>query len=45
MTGSGRVVGARVDQAAQVRELARLVDRGLLSLDQYEVQRRRVLDG
>lgn len=32
-----------VDQAAQVRELARLVDRGLLTLDRYEVQRRRVL--
>lgn len=41
------VIGAApaVDQAAQVRRLARLVDRGLLSLDQYEVQRRRVLDG
>lgn len=34
-----------VDPAEQVRKLARLVDRGLLSLDQYEVQRRRVLDG
>ncbi|WP_157560344.1 MULTISPECIES: hypothetical protein [unclassified Nocardioides] len=34
-----------VDQAAQVRKLARLVDQGLLSLEQYEVQRRRVLDG
>ena len=34
-----------VDSAAQVRELARLVERGLLSLDHYEAQRRRVLDG
>ena len=33
-----------VDQTAQVRQLARLVDQGLLSLEQYEVQRRRVLD-
>lgn len=33
-----------VDQADQVRQLARLVERGLLTLDQYEVQRRRVLD-
>jgi hypothetical protein len=32
-----------VDQAAQVRQLARLVDRGLLSMDRYDVQRRRVL--
>lgn len=34
-----------VDSAAQVRHLAGLVDRGLLSLEQYEVQRRRVLGG
>jgi hypothetical protein len=34
-----------IDQAAQVRELAQLVERGLLTLDQYEAQRRRVLDG
>ncbi|MDF1602099.1 hypothetical protein [Nocardioides sp. YIM 152315] len=34
-----------IDQVAQVRQLARLVERGLLSLDRYEVQRRRVLDG
>jgi len=34
-----------VDSAAQVRELAQLLDRGLLTLDQYEAQRRRVLDG
>src|SRR6478735_4240865 len=33
-----------VDQVAQVRKLAHLVERGLLSLDQYEVQRRRVLE-
>jgi hypothetical protein len=33
------------DSAAQVRELARLVERGLLTLDQYEAQRRRVLGG
>ncbi len=32
------------DPAAQVRELAQLVERGLLNLDQYETQRRRVLD-
>ncbi|MDM7830787.1 hypothetical protein [Cellulomonas edaphi] len=31
------------DQVAQVRELAHLVERGLLSLDRYDVQRRRVL--
>jgi hypothetical protein len=34
-----------IDPAAQVRELVQLVERGLLSLDQYEAQRRRVLDG
>ena len=34
-----------IDQAAQVRELVQLVERGLLTLDQYEAQRRRVLDG
>lgn len=34
-----------VDPAAQLRTLAELVDRGVLSLDQYEAQRRRVLDG
>ncbi|MFC7877537.1 hypothetical protein [Isoptericola sp. NPDC057391] len=34
-----------VDPAAQLRMLAELVDRGVLTLDQYEVQRRRVLDG
>ena len=34
-----------LDQVAQVRELARLVGRGLLSLAQYDVQRQRVLDG
>ena len=34
-----------VDSAAQVRELAQLLERGLLTLDQYEAQRRRVLDG
>ena len=34
-----------VDQVAQVRQLAQLVDRGLLSLDLYEAQRRRVLEG
>jgi len=40
------VAGAMVvDQAAQLEALARLVERGVLSLDQYEVQRRRVLDG
>lgn len=34
-----------IDQVAQVRQLARLVERGLLPLDRYEVQRRRVLGG
>lgn len=34
-----------IDQVAQVRQLARLVERGLLSFDRYEAQRRRVLDG
>lgn len=32
-----------VDQVEPVRQLARLVERGLLPLDRYEVQRRRVL--
>ncbi len=35
---------ASVDQVAQLRTLSSLVDRGVLSLDQYEVQRRRALD-
>jgi hypothetical protein len=34
-----------VDQVEQVRELARLVERGVLPIDHYEVQRRRVLQG
>jgi len=34
-----------VDQAEQIRYLARLVSRGVLSLQQYELQRRRVLGG
>ncbi|MFB7797574.1 hypothetical protein [Isoptericola sp. NPDC056134] len=34
-----------VDPAAQLRTLAELVERGVLTLDQYEAQRRRVLDG
>lgn len=34
-----------VDQAAQVQLLARLVDGGVLPLDRYEAQRRRVLEG
>ena len=34
-----------VDQAEQIRYLARLVSRGVLSLEQYELQRRRVLGG
>jgi hypothetical protein len=38
-------VAPAVDSAAQVRELAQLLERGLLTLDQYEAQRRRVLDG
>ncbi|MBA2956538.1 hypothetical protein GON03_00715 [Nocardioides sp. MAH-18] len=44
--GTARRTGAAplVDQVAQVRKLAHLVERGLLSLDQYEVQRRRVLE-
>lgn len=44
--GAVRRTGAAplVDQVAQVRKLAHLVERGLLSLDQYEVQRRRVLE-
>ncbi len=33
------------DQVEQVRRLARLVDRGILGLDRYDVQRRRVLEG
>lgn len=37
--------GSAVDQADQVRYLARLVSRGVLSLEQYELQRRRVLGG
>jgi len=37
--------GTTVDSAAQVRQLAQLVERGLLSLDHYEAQRRRVLEG
>lgn len=37
-------VAPLVDQVAQVRKLAHLVERGLLSLEQYEVQRRRVLE-
>ncbi|MCK0118554.1 hypothetical protein MWU57_16120 [Isoptericola sp. S6320L] len=34
-----------VDPAAQLHALAELVDRGVLTLQQYELQRRRVLDG
>ncbi|CAM3608238.1 SHOCT domain-containing protein [Isoptericola cucumis] len=34
-----------VDPAAQLQTLAELVDRGVLTLEQYEAQRRRVLDG
>ena len=34
-----------VDQAEQIRDLGRLVSRGVLSLEQYELQRRRVLTG
>jgi hypothetical protein len=34
-----------VDQVEQVRELARLVERGVLPVDHYDVQRRRVLEG
>jgi len=34
-----------VDQVEQVRELARLVERGVLPIDHYEAQRRRVLQG
>ncbi len=34
-----------VDPTHQIRTLADLVDHGVLSLEQYEVQRRRVLDG
>jgi hypothetical protein len=37
--------GPPIDPADQVRELTQLVERGLLTLDQYEAQRRRVLDG
>jgi hypothetical protein len=36
---------AVIDRVEQVHQLARLVDSGLLSLDQYEVQRGKVLDG
>jgi len=34
-----------VDPAAQLQTLAELVDRGVLTLEQYEAQRRRVLAG
>jgi hypothetical protein len=34
-----------LDQVEQVRQLAELVDRGVLPLERYEVQRRRVLQG
>jgi hypothetical protein len=34
-----------VDHVEQVRELARLVERGVLPVDRYEAQRRRVLEG
>ncbi|SKC66677.1 hypothetical protein [Krasilnikoviella flava] len=34
-----------VDPAAQLRTLAELVERGVLTFDQYEAQRRRVLEG
>ncbi|MCA5894958.1 hypothetical protein LEP48_16630 [Isoptericola sp. NEAU-Y5] len=34
-----------VDQAAQLQTLSELVDRGVLTLEQYEAQRRRVIDG
>jgi hypothetical protein len=34
-----------LDQVEQARQLTRLVDRGVLPLDGYEVQRRRVLQG
>lgn len=33
------------DQVAQLRQLARLVDQGVLPLERYDVQRRRVLEG
>jgi len=39
----GPVVTPLIDQVAQVRQLAHLVERGLLPLEGYEVQRRRVL--
>jgi hypothetical protein len=46
LTASSAVGSAPAfDSAAQVRELAQLLERGLLTLDQYEAQRRRVLDG
>jgi len=34
-----------LDQVEQVRQLARLVDRGVLPIEDYEVQRTRVLQG
>jgi hypothetical protein len=34
-----------VDPAAQVRTLVELVERGVLTFEQYETQRRRVIDG
>jgi hypothetical protein len=34
-----------VDHVEQVRELARLVERGVLPIERYEAQRRRVLEG
>ncbi|WP_138067584.1 hypothetical protein [Cellulomonas rhizosphaerae] len=39
----GPVVTPLIDQVAQVRQLAHLVERGLLPLDAYDAQRRRVL--
>jgi len=37
--------GQQIDPTDQIRAMADLVDDGVLSLEQYEVQRRRVLDG
>jgi hypothetical protein len=41
----GPRTASALDQVEQVRQLAELVDRGVLPLERYEVQRRRVLQG
>ncbi len=41
----GPRTASALDQVEQVRQLVELVDRGVLPLERYEVQRRRVLQG